>query len=100
MSRRRRVDQAGDDDQAFGWAVWRGARPFLIAIATDMVTFLGWALGLTVVFLVLRFLTVLGYSQEHLQTFDRLHFWASTAVLATFLLDLIFKVILFSFRRK
>jgi hypothetical protein len=62
---RKKQVRTPNDGQSFGWAVWGDARPFLIAIATDVITFLSWALGLTVVFLVLRLLTVLGYSAEH-----------------------------------
>jgi len=61
---------------------------FLVALSCLAIAFWG-----------LQLLRLLGYRQDYLDVLERLHFWGVVSVLAVFLLDLIWKLLVGSLIR-
>ena len=76
----------------FSKDVWEDIRPAARALVGDVAIFVLVLAGLSLVYLGLRTLRVIGYDQTRLETFDLIHYYAYLVVLVMLLLDLIVKI--------
>jgi|HubBroStandDraft_6_1064221.scaffolds.fasta_scaffold01095_14 hypothetical protein len=74
--------------------------PAVGALIEDGLLLLLFVFVLTLVYIALGTLAALGYEPRRVETFETIHYWAYVVVLALFMLDLVFRVLLHTFRKR
>jgi len=79
--------------------IWQENRPIFKAVLSDVLLFVFVLAALLTCFVLLELIARAGYPQERIQTLESLHYWAYLTAFSMFLLDLLWKLILYLFRR-
>ena len=79
---------------SFSARAWEGIELKARVLCGDILLFLIAIAGLTLVFMALQGLSVLGYPPERIEILETLHYWAYVVILASFVLDLLVKIFL------
>jgi hypothetical protein len=78
---------------------WENIEPAVGALVEDGILLLIFVVILTVVYLALGMLAGLGYDPRRIELFETIHFWAYLVVLGLFMLDLVIRILLHTFRK-
>jgi hypothetical protein len=86
------------------WSFWRerwdNIAPAATALIEDAMLFAIFAVCLTFVYIVFGILAWAGYSPERIERFVTIHYWAYVTIFGLFMFDLVFRVVLHTFRGK
>lgn len=88
---------AGD---SFWRTRWNNIEAPATAIIEDTLLFLILIAGVTIVYLALVGLALLGYNPERIEMFETIHYWAYLVIFTLFMLDLVVRMVLHTFRKK
>lgn len=88
------------DNQVPFWRQrWENIETVAGALVEDCMLFLIFIAVLTIVYLALGGLAGLGYDPKRIDLLETIHYWAYVAVFGLFMLDLVVRVLLHTFRR-
>jgi hypothetical protein len=82
-----------------GESLWEEIRRISRPIVVDIAVFVLILLALLAGFLGLSALKAAGYNQDHIRTFEAIHYWCYAGVHGLFGIDLLFKITLALFFR-
>jgi len=83
------------------WAQrWENIEPAVGALVEDAILLMIFVAVLTVAYLALGMLAGLGYDPGRIAVFETIHYWAYVIVFGMFMLDLVIRVTLHTFRKK
>ena len=79
---------------------WESIEPAACALIEDCMLCLIFLAALTIVFLGLSGLALLGYDPQRIDMFETIHYYAYLGVFSLFVVDLAIRVLLHTFKRK
>lgn len=81
-------------ERSFWRQRWENIEPAVGALVEDGMLLLMFVAVLTMVYLALGMLAGLGYDPRRIEMFETIHYYAYVAVLGLFMFDLVFRVLL------
>jgi hypothetical protein len=80
--------------------VWKNIEPAVGALVEDAILLVIFILVLSLAYLVLGILAGLGYPASRIETLETIHYYAYLVVFSTFMVDLVMRILLHTFRKR
>jgi hypothetical protein len=79
--------------------IWQENRPIFKAVLSDVLLFVFVLVALVGCFVLLELISRAGYPRDRVQVLESLHYWAYLTAFAMFLMNLLWKLLVYLFRR-